>query len=195
VTAVETADVARSRNTAILAVFAAGASVSVALGVYGRVHDATGRKIVTLGFSSMPSMKIWLGTIAVVLAVLQLLSALWMFGKLPTDRPAPAWIPPAHRWLGTAAFVATVPVAYHCLWSIGFGNQLGNDSEDTRRLIHSVAGCIFYGAFTTKMLSLRIRNLPRWTVPVVGGLVFGALVIVWFTSSLWWFRYVEFPDF
>ena len=180
----------------LLVVFGAGAAVSILLGVYGREHDPSGRRIVTLGFSAMPNMKVWLGTIAFVLAVAQLISALWMYGRLPgVSRTAPAWLAPIHRWGGTAAFVVSVPVAYHCLWSIGFGNQLANDSEDTRRLIHSVVGCLFYGAFTAKMLSLRSTTLPKWTIPVLGGLVFSSVVVIWFTSSLWWFRNIDFPAF
>jgi hypothetical protein len=180
----------------LLTAFGVGAAVSIALGVYGREHDPTGRRIFTLGFSAMPNMKIWLATFALVLAIAQLISALWMFGQLPgSGRPVPKWVAPIHRWAGTAAFVLTVPVAYHCLWSIGFGNQLANDREDTRRLIHSVVGCLFYGAFTAKMLALRSRRLPGWAVPVLGGLVFSCVVVVWLTSSLWWFDNIEFPAF
>jgi hypothetical protein len=185
----------RPSARALLTVFAAGAAASVTLGVYGRVHDPTGRRIFTLGFSAMPNMKIWLCTLALVLAVLQVVTALWMFGRLPRAAEAPAWVPPVHRWLGTAAFVATVPVAYHCLWSIGFGNQLADESEDLRRTVHSILGCVFYGAFTAKMVALRSRRLPAWALPVVGGLLFSALVVLWLTSSLWWFANVDFPAF
>lgn len=179
----------------LLAVLGAGAAVSVALGVYGRVHDPTGRRIYTLGFSAMPNMKVWFCTGAFVLGVLQLLSALWMYDRLPRVGAAPRWLAPVHRWSGTVAFVLTVPVAYHCLWSIGFGNQLADDSEDLRRLVHSIFGCAFYGAFTIKMLALRSRRLPGWTLPVAGGLLFGALTLLWLTSALWWFTNVDFPAF
>ena len=56
-----------------------------------------------------------------------------------------------------------------------------------RVLIHSVAGCIFYGAFVTKMLSLSRRGMPGWLLPVTGGLTFTALIVLWLTSALWVF--------
>ena len=186
-------DARRARQ--LVGVLAAGAAVSVGLGVYGSVHDPTGRSIFKLGFSGMPSMKIWLCTLAVVLGVAQVLSALWMYGRLPGVHTTPKWVAFAHRWSGTAAFVATVPVAYHCLWSIGYGNRLASDSENVRRVVHSFFGCVFYGAFTVKMLALRSRRLPGWLLPAAGGLLFAALVTVWFTSALWWFTKVDFPAF
>ncbi len=184
-----------SKATSQLAAFTlAGAVVAVALGTYGSVHDPTGRDIFHLGFSGMPNMKIWLGSGALALGVFQVVTASWMWGRLPGVGERPAWLGPVHRWSGTLAFVLTVPVAYHCLWAIGFNNQLAGEGN-ARRLIHSLAGCAFYGAFTTKMLALRTRRLPGWTLPVLGGLLFTLLVAAWATSSLWWFTTVDFPDF
>jgi hypothetical protein len=54
-------------------------------------------------------------------------------------------------------------------------------------VLHSIAGCAFYGAYTAKMLGLRVRGLPGWTLPALGGLVFTALVVLWLTSALWFF--------
>ncbi len=83
--------------------------------------------------------------------------------------------------MGTVAFVLTLPVAYQCLWALGF------QSTDTRVLVHSVVGCFFYGIFTVKVLAVRVRGLPDATLPLVGGLAFAALVGVWLTSALWFF--------
>jgi hypothetical protein len=30
-------------------------------------------------------------------------------------------------------------------------------------------------------------NLPRWSIPLLGGLLFSALTAVWLTSSVWFF--------
>ena len=49
--------------------------------------------------------------------------------------------------------------------------------------------------FTVKMVALRSRRLPGWMLPVAGGVLFTTLVVLWFTSALWWFRYVDFPAF
>ena len=53
-------------------------------------------------------------------------------------------------------------------------------------LVHSLVGCIFYGAFTAKMLVLRAEG-PRWVLPVLGGAAFTALTAVWLTSAVWFF--------
>jgi hypothetical protein len=167
---------------ALLLAALAGGAVAVSLGVYGNVHEPTGEKISTLGFSSVIEMKAWLATGAFALAIVQLLTAMRMYGRLPIPRTMPNWLPFAHRWTGTAAFVLTLPVAYHCLWSLGF------QDTDARVLVHSLLGCAFYGAFTTKLLSLRISNAPRWALPVVGGLLVATLTGLWFSASLWYFR-------
>lgn len=159
----------------------AGACVALALGVYGRVHVPTRGRIVTPWFDSLLAMKAWLATVAFALMLLQLVSALAMFGRLPGVRRAPRWLGPAHRWSGTAAFVVSLPVAYHCLWSLGFADT------GARPLAHGLFGCFFYGAFATKMLALRAPDLPRGALPVMGGLLVTMLTGVWLTSALWFF--------
>jgi hypothetical protein len=47
------------------------------------------------------------------------------------------------------------PVAIHRLYALGF------QQHSTRVLIHSVFGCLFFGAFTVKMLILPKRGLHR----------------------------------
>jgi hypothetical protein len=175
---------------ALLGAAAVGAAVAVALGVYGREHDPAGQALFTLGFSSTLSMKAWLATIVVTFAVAQILLALWMYGKLGR-RHAPDWVGPVHRLVGWLAFAVSLPIAYHCLWSLGFEGDSGN----TRRFLHSLFGCAFYGAFTTKMLCVRARRLPQWALPFAGALVFSLLVGLWLTSSLWFFRNSGFPSF
>lgn len=173
--------------TPLLVAAAIGGAVALALGTYGRVHTPTGQGIVTFGFPAVLPMKAWLGTGAAALALAQLISALWMWGRLPGVGPAPAGVAAAHRWLGTAAFVLTLPVAYHCLWSLGF------QQSTTRVLAHSLLGCLFYGAFTTKMLVLHSHHVPKATLPVLGGTLVALLTGIWFTSSLWFFTNVGFP--
>ena len=104
----------------VATVLLVGAAVAVSLGVYGKVHDPALRPVTTLGFSGMLQMKTWLTTAAVVLLIVQLVTALWMWGRLPGAGTAPAWTSQLHRWSGSVAFVLTLPVAFHCLWSLGF---------------------------------------------------------------------------
>lgn len=164
-----------------------GAAVAVGLGVYGKEHTPAGRPIFTLGFSGVLQLKTWLSTITLVLIVVQLLSAMWMWGRLPGAGSAPGWVVPFHRWSGSVAFVVSLPVAFHCLWALGFG------TTPTRVVVHSIAGCAFYGAYASKMLGLRLRNLPGWTLPVLGGTVFAAFVIAWLTAALWFFTRTGLP--
>jgi hypothetical protein len=175
------------RSLTLIGAALIGAVVSISLGVYGRVHNATGQAIVTFGFPRVLPMKAWLATGAFVLALVQLYSALRMWDRIHFPRVKPTWLATAHRWTGTVAFVLTLPVAYHCLWSLGF------QTIGTRQVVHSVLGCAFYGAFTTKMLALRSRRVPRWAIPVLGGLLVTLLSAIWLTSSLWFFRNVGFP--
>ncbi len=161
----------------LLGAAALGAAVAVALGVYGRVHDPSQELVFTLFFSSTIAMKVWLASVAVAFAVFQLLSALWVFGKLPFA--APAWAGTAHRMSGRLAFIVSLPVAYHCLWSLGF------QDTDTRVLLHSLFGCSVYGAFAAKVTIVNSRGLPSVALPVAGGIMFAVLIGAWLTSALW----------
>jgi hypothetical protein len=169
------------RGGAVAAVLLVGAAVAVALGVYAKNHTAAGRPIFTLGFSGMLQMKTWLATIAIGLLLVQLVTASWMWGRLPGVHTTPGWVTPVHRYSGTTAFIVTLPVAFHCLWALGFG------STSARVVVHSFAGCVFYGAYASKMLGLRLRGLPGWALPVLGGTVFAALAVAYLTSAVWFF--------
>ena len=165
---------------ALAGVLLAGCAVAVALGVYGRGHGHR-RPVFVVGFSGVIQFKVWLATAAVVLVLVQVLTALWMWGRLPGAGAAPRWVSPVHRWSGTIAFVALIPVALNCLLTFGF------ESASTRVVLHSIAGCAFYGAYVAKMLGLRLRGLPGWTLPVLGGIVFTSLAVLWLTSAVWFF--------
>lgn len=159
---------------------AIGTLVAVALGVYGGLHEPSGGVFTTIaGFSAGIYAKAWLATGAAILAIVQLISAMIMYGKIKVT--APTWIGGLHRWSGRIAVLLTVPVAVHCLYALGF------DTFNTRTLIHSLLGCLFYGAFVAKMLVLTRKGTPGWSLPVLGGIVFTALIALWLTSSVWLF--------
>src|SRR5215510_819071 len=168
----------------LLVPFAIGAAVSVALGVYGRVHTATLIAMNLPFFTSALNMKVWLASAGFFFALVQLASALAMYGMLPGGASVPGWVSPLHRWSGRIAFLLVVPVAMMCLYALGF------EHSSPRVLIHSLLGCFFFGAFVAKMLLLSRRGTPGWVLPVMGGLVFTALVGLWLTSSLWYFTTV-----
>jgi hypothetical protein len=171
----------------LLAAATVGALVAVALGIYGNVHDPATDLSITLGFSDTITMKVWPASAAALLAVLQVLSASWMYGRLPLG-DAPEWIGGAHRITGRLAFLLSLPVAYHCLYQLAF------QSTTLRVLLHSLFGCAFYGAFATKVVIVRSHNLPGIALPIAGGLVFSLLVAVWLTSGLWFISENGFPS-
>jgi uncharacterized protein DUF6529 len=125
-------------------------------------------------------LKVWFASVAVALALAQLVTAAWIFRKLPWPRPP--WIPVLHRWVGRLALLCTIPVAYHCIFRLGF------QTADTRVLAHSLFGCAVYGAFAAKVTIVRLHRFPRWVLPSAGGLLFAVLVGVWYSSALWFFR-------
>src|SRR4051794_5750378 len=167
----------RAGATALLV----GVAVAVVLGVYARVHKPALRPLFLFGFSGMLQFKTWLATIALTLVVVQLLSALWMWGRLPGAGAAPDWLGPIHRGSGAGAVVVGLPVALHCVWSLGY------DTTSFRVLAHSTLGCAFYGAYAAKMVGLRLNGRPNWFLPVLGGAVFTLFVLVWLTSAAWFF--------
>jgi hypothetical protein len=179
-TAQPSAAPATSNAAKLLVPLAIGAAVSVSLGAYGSLHTPTGVAVNVAGFSGPITVKVWLASAAAFFALVQLFSALVMYGKVPRVK-APSWIGRAHRWSGRIAFALAIPVAMHCLYALGFQRY------EPRVLIHSVLGCFFFGAFTVKMLILPKRGLPGWVLPLFGGLVFTALIGLWLTSSLWFF--------
>lgn len=176
-TSTETTPRSRAPLTAMLL---AGTGVAITLGVIGSVGD-TPRELPVAWFSSVQSLKAWSASAILILVLAQLTTALWMYGKLPGARQAPAWVAPAHRATGRVAFVLSLPVAFYCLYGFGF------DTATPRTLAHSLAGCLFYGAFTAKMIGIRSRRLPGWGIAILGGTVFTLFVVLWALSALWWF--------
>ena len=159
-----------------------GCAVSLSLGVYVKVHTPTGRTLTTLGFPDLIYMKAWLATAALALAVVQVLTALRMYGRLGRG-PNPRLVNLTHRASGVTAVVLTLPVAFHCAWSLGFATY------SPRVLAHSLLGCLFYGVFVTKMLTLRSRHVPARALPWLGGTLATILLALWLTSSLWFFTH------
>lgn len=166
---------------AMLGFASVGAAVSLTLGVYGSVHTPTGIAVNVAGFSTPLTVKVWLTSGVMLFALAQLGSGLLMFRDVP-GISGTAWLASLHRWSGRAAFLLSVPVAMHCLYAMGF------QGFNPRVLVHSLLGCLFYGVFTVKMLSLSSRrDLPGYVLPVLGGLVFALVTGLWFTSALWFF--------
>ena len=172
-----------TRSVRWLAVPLAGfALVSLTAGLLAKAELDAGGGYFDLFFSDTIHLKAWFASAAAVLALTQLFTAAWIFRKLPWRRPA--WVPGLHRWTGRLAFAFTLPVAYHCIFQLGF------QSGDDRVLAHSLLGSAVYGAFAAKVLIVRLHRFPVWVLPTAGGLLFGVLIALWYTSALWFFRLV-----
>jgi hypothetical protein len=170
---------ARIGGAGLLAAGAMGAVVALALGLYGRAHDPQTDLAITLGFADTITMKVWLSSVAVLFALAQVFTALWMYGRLPLAS-RPSWLANAHRISGRLAFLISLPVAYHCLYQLAF------QDTTTRVLAHSLLGCLFYGAFATKVTIIHMPGRAGVWLPVIGGTVFALLVATWVTSGLWY---------
>jgi hypothetical protein len=181
------ADTRQSRSMTIpLTGFAAGAVVAVLVGVFGKVHDPTLAGTTTFGFRTVIDMKVVLSVAIGVIAVLQLIGALWIYGKLGIR--VPSWLGTAHRISGAIAVVLIVVVAYHCLWALGLESGTLADGEPvaTRTVVHGILGCAVLGALVVKVVAVRSRRAPGWFLPVAGGLLFAILIGAVMTSALWY---------
>jgi Family of unknown function (DUF6529) len=181
---VETAPPSLTRSARWLGVLVVtGALVALTVGLVARAEAAppyTYPSGLRLFFSDSIHLKAWFATAAVALAVGQLFTAAWIFRRLPWRRPA--WIPVVHRWTGRLLFFVTLPVAYHCIFRLGF------QKTDGRVIAHSFLGCAFYGAFATKVLAVRLHRFPPWVLAAAGGIVFSLLIGLWYTSAFWLFN-------
>jgi hypothetical protein len=113
------------------------ALVSLTAGLLAR-HSPRSKGYFRLFFSDPVHLKAGFATAAVVLACVQLFSAAWIFRKLPWSRPR--WIGRAHRWSGRLAFVFTLPVAYHCIFKLGFQHPDGRCWRTRSSAAPSTAG-------------------------------------------------------
>jgi uncharacterized protein DUF6529 len=143
--------------------------------------------IMTSVFSSTIASKAWFATAAIALAVVQVLTGARIFGKLERfvriERP---YVNRVHRWSGRLAVLFTLPVAFHCIFILGF------QTTDSRVLAHSILGSFVYGVFVVKVFFVHDSKHPRWVLPVVGGTMASVLTGLWATSALWYFTNVRF---
>jgi hypothetical protein len=149
--------------------------------------DSTYTDVVTAVFSSAIAAKAWFATAAITLAIVQVLTGARIFGKLKRVIPLPKpWPNRIHRWSGRLALLCTLPVAFHCIFILGFR------STDTRVLVHSILGSFVYGFVAVKLFFVKDREAPGLALPLAGGTLFAVLVTLWATSGLWYFTNVRF---
>ncbi|GAA0654491.1 DUF6529 family protein [Kitasatospora atroaurantiaca] len=163
-------------------------AITLALYWYGRAHTPDyARGLFGQYGKDAQRLKAQLGTALLGLALIQLLLALWMYGRLPATGPAPRPVRTTHRIGGLVTFLVSLPIAQHCITA--YGVQL----TDTRVALHSVTGCFLYGAFAAKVIVVRHRRLPGWALPVAGGVLVCAIALLWYTAALWFLNGYQAP--
>jgi Family of unknown function (DUF6529) len=173
----------RSPNPAWLAIpllLFALVSLTVGLVARGTIRRPYPTPFFHLIFSDTLHFKVWLITAAAVLGFLQLLTAAHIYQLLRFPPPGRRYNF-VHRLFGYTAVAVTAPVAYHCIFLLGFGTY------DLRVYIHSILGSIVYGIFIAKVLLVRSERFPSWALPIAGGLLFATLLGLWLSSALWFF--------
>jgi hypothetical protein len=149
--------------------------------------NSTYTDIVTSVFSSTIAAKAWFATAAFILALVQVSTGARIFGKLQHVIPlSGGTVSTIHRWSGRLAVLCTLPVAFHCIFILGFSTY------NTRVLVHSIVGSFVYGVLVVKLLMVHSRKYPGWALPVAGGTMFAVLVTLWATSAAWYFTNVRF---
>jgi hypothetical protein len=177
---------AQKSMTIPLTAFTVGAVIALLVGVFGRLHDPTLAGTTTLGYPTVLAMKTVVSTVIGVLVVVQVTTALWIYGKLGIR--APSWLGRAHRATGATALVLSLFVAYHCLWSLGLevGTLPDGEPVSTRSFVHGLLGCAVVGTIAVKIVAVRSRRAPGWFLPVAGGLLFSLLILAILTSAVWY---------
>jgi len=158
-------------------------ALTVALVASRTVRDPYETPFSHVFFSDTLHMKAWLITAALLLALVQLLTASRMY-ELLRFPPKGRFYHLVHRWSGRTAMLLTLPVAYHCMFLLGFG------TDDTRVVIHSLLGSFLYGVLLAKVLVVRSNGFPGWALPLGGGALFAILAGLWLTSAFWFFGVV-----
>ena len=171
----------------LAAALVAFALVSLTVGVVAK-HNALAPGLyppsyLKLFFSDPIHLKVWLATAAMGLACFQVVTAAHIYSRLRL--PMGAAVTAVHRWSGRLAILLTLPVAYHCIFLLGYGDY------STRVQVHSLLGSVVYGAVIAKVLIVRGGSrFPDWALPLAGGTLFAILLGLWLTSSLWFFQNV-----
>jgi plastocyanin len=179
-----------SSPAATRALIPLGVGVLVALAIYivasSITPDPRSGLFGTSGAGTFP-LKSALSSGVLAFAAFQLYTALWIYGKINRKRTLPKRLGIVHRASGYSAIVLSLPIAYNCLLSYGF------EHYDRRVLIHALAGCFFYGAFAAKIVLVRSKRLPGWTLPVAGGTLITIVALLWYSAALWYYNDFDSP--
>lgn len=123
-----------------------------------------------------------LGTsVAFLLAVLNLLIMLQLYGRIRLFPGAPEALAWWHRRQGDAILVLFILIAYHCV-TYGY-----IDRDSPRVLSHSILGSLTLAVIALKLLTVRWIPWLMNHVAVIGAILFLATTGTVLTSALWYF--------
>lgn len=120
-------------------------------------------------------------SLAFVLAVLNLLIMLQLYGKISLFRGEPAFLARWHRRQGDVILVLFVLIAYHCV-------RYGYINPDSPRVLgHSILGSLTLAVIALKFVT--VQWIPRLMerIAVIGATLFVATTGTVLTSALWYF--------
>ena len=120
-------------------------------------------------------------SLAFVLAVVNLLIMLQLYGKIRLFPWAPDSLAWWHRRQGDVILVVFILIAYHC---VKYGYV---DPDSPRVLSHSILGSLTMAVITLKLLT--VRWIPRLMerIAIIGATLFVATTGTVLTSALWYF--------
>ena len=136
----------------VIIAFVAGTAVSIGLGVYGRLHTPTGYAVNIAGFSNGPAAKAALASVAMAFGVVQVVTALGIYGRIPLRG---AWLSPVHRWSGRLAVLISVPVV------VIPGNDQTHASVNGRIAAAKIPGAVLH-ALPIEDKEVPLINYPEW---------------------------------
>ena len=120
-------------------------------------------------------------SVAFVLAVLNLLIMLQLYGKIRLFSGAPAFLARWHRRQGDVILVLFVVIAYNCV------TRGDVDPGSPRVLAHAVLGSLTLAVIALKFVT--VNWIPRLMnhIAVIGATLFVATTGTVVTSALWYF--------
>ena len=133
---------------------AVGAAVSVALGAFSVVHEPTGRDFVLYGFDSATGWKNALTLVVAVLLIAQAAIGFKLAGLLGLRATTRPWLLELRRLIATLAVGFSLPIAFHCVWVLGFGD------DSPLIALHSILGCIAYGCVVAALWPDHRKRAP-----------------------------------
>lgn len=128
---------------------------------------------------NVTTVKTVLASAIMAVAVYQVLLMLVGFGKVRVRWLRSGSASFAHRAIGDATLLIAFFVALLCLTYF----DLDDGDDQTRLLIHAIAGSVTLGLFVLKVIVVQWGTTSRRFLPVVGSALFASLAVTWFTSA------------